>query len=79
MVTSAGPAPTITTFSPLLEVPLTKLTEPTVPAMEAFNVAAFRSACAPLSADSALVIAALSETTRAALDWFVVPVRAPDA
>ena len=43
-VTSTAPAPTITTFSPELEVPFTKVTEPTVPAIGDFSVAETRSA-----------------------------------
>ena len=68
MVTSTAPAPTMTMFLPLLEVFLARLTDPTVPVMGDFRVDAVRSACALLSAASALVTAAWSETTRSALD-----------
>jgi hypothetical protein len=67
-VTSTAPAPTMTTLLPWLEAPLARLTEPTVPAAEDFRVAEVRSASALLSATSAFVTAAWSETTRDALD-----------
>jgi hypothetical protein len=57
-VTSTAPVPTMTTVLPWLEAPFTKLTEPTVPPIEDFRVAEVRSACAPISAASALVTAA---------------------
>jgi len=55
------------------EVPFTTVTEPTVPAMEDFRVAAARSVWALLSEASALVTAAWSETTRVAADWLAPP------
>ena len=55
---------------------MTRLTEPTVPEIDAFRVDAVRSDAALVSAASALVTAAWSETTRSALDWLVAPVRA---
>jgi len=67
-VTSAAPAPTMTMLSPWAEVPFTTVTEPTVPAMDAFRVAEARSVWALLSAACALVTAAWSETTRVAAD-----------
>jgi len=56
-----------------LELPLTMLTEPTVPAMEDLRVADARSASALLREAWALVTAAWSETTRVAEDWPVPP------
>lgn len=67
-VTATAPVPTMTTLVPVLEVPFTRLTEPTVPAMEDFRVAEVRSACALLKASRALVTAAWSDTTREAPD-----------
>jgi hypothetical protein len=58
----------MTMLWPLLDEPFTKPTEPTVPAVEDFRVAEVWFWVALLSAASALVTAALSETTRAALD-----------
>ena len=57
-VTSTAPVPTMTTLLPWLEAPFTGLTEPTVPPIEDFRVAEVRSACALISAASALVTAA---------------------
>ncbi len=57
-VTSTAPVPTMTTLLPWLEAPFTRLTEPTVPPIEDFRVAEVRSACALISAASALVTAA---------------------
>jgi hypothetical protein len=56
-----------------LELPLTMLTEPTVPAMEDLRVADARSASALLREAWALVTAASSETMRVAEDWPVPP------
>ena len=75
-VTSTAPVPTMTTLLPWLEAPFTRLTEPTVPPIEDFRVAEVRSACAVLSAASALVTAAWSVTSREALDW-PVPLGSP--
>jgi hypothetical protein len=58
----------MTMLVPPLEAPFTKVTEPTVPAIEDFRVAEVRFVCALLSASSAVVMAAWSETTREALD-----------
>ena len=67
-VTSTAPAPTMTTLMPELDTPSTTVTEPTVPAMEAFSVAEARFDSALLSASAAWVTAAWSVTTRAAPD-----------
>ena len=67
-VTSTAPLPTMTMLRPELEVPVTRVTEPTVPAMEDFIVAEVRLVWALLSAPSAVVTAAWSEMTREAPD-----------
>jgi hypothetical protein len=67
-VTSTAPVPTMTMFVLPLEAPFTKVTEPTVPAMDDFRVAEVMFACALLSASSAVVMAVWSDTTREALD-----------
>jgi hypothetical protein len=64
-VTSTAPVPTL---SPTLVAPFARLTEPAVPAMEAFSVAELRSVWAPVSASCALVTTACSDTTGEALD-----------
>jgi len=58
----------MTMLLPWLDALLTRVTEPTVPAMDDFRVAEARFARATLNAESALVTAAWSETTRAAPD-----------
>jgi hypothetical protein len=77
-VTATAPVPTMTTLIPPLEEPLTRVTEPTVPAIEDFSVAEARFACVLLSASSAVVTAAWSEMTREALDCPVPPVCPPE-
>ena len=67
-VTATAPVPTMTTLIPPLEAPLTRVTEPTVPAIEDFSVAEARFARVPRSASSAVVTAAWSEMTRDAVD-----------
>jgi hypothetical protein len=67
-VTSTAPVPTMTTLSPELEAPFTRVTEPTVPAMAAFSVAEVRFVCALLNVLSAVVTAVWSVMTREALD-----------
>jgi hypothetical protein len=78
-VTSTAPTPTMTMLRPLLELPFTKPTGPTVPAMDDVRVAEARSLVALLSAASALVTADWSEATRAALVWLAAPASACDA
>jgi len=72
-VTSTAPAPTTVMDLPSLEVPVARLIEPTVPAMDDFSVAEARAAVALVRAVWALVTAAWSETTRAALDSLAEP------
>jgi hypothetical protein len=64
----------MTTLIPPLEEPLTRVTAPTVPAIEDFSVAEARFASVLLSESSAVVTAAWSEMTREALDCPVPPV-----
>ena len=64
-VTSTAPVPTL---SPTLDAPFARLSDPTVPEMEAFSVAELRSVWAPVSASCALVTAAWSDTTGEALN-----------
>jgi hypothetical protein len=58
----------MTMLLPVLEVPFTKPTEPTVPVVDEDRVADASSWVRLLNAASALATAAWSETTRAALD-----------
>jgi hypothetical protein len=68
MVTATAPVPTMEMLLPELEAPATSVTAPTVPLLEDLSVAEARSAWALLSALSALVTAAWSDTMREALD-----------
>jgi hypothetical protein len=67
-VTSTAPVPTMTMFVLALEVPFTKLSEPTVPSIDDVRVAVVRLACAMLSASWAVVMVVWSEMTRDAVD-----------